>query len=141
MWLRTTRRSAAHRLTFEPGVYDADRARQMLDVVRAAGFNSVRVLIDPGSTDAVAAHGIGPGMGTSEAVQDPYRVPGRGAALSIDGVADLLDIHTYPNASLYRTWDTRDSLANQPPLFHMDEAGGAIYQQLASNARPDPCVA
>jgi len=70
--LRTTPAGTVYHSTFEPGYYDAAAARAALDGMRASGYNAVRVFIDPGSTIAAEAHGIGRGIGTSELVHGPY---------------------------------------------------------------------
>ena len=70
--LRQAQAGYAYHSTFEPGSYDAEAARRALDAMRAAGYNTVRVFIDHGTTVASDAHGIGRGMGTADAVYGPY---------------------------------------------------------------------
>ena len=70
--LSQTSAGAVYHSTFEPGVYLPAAAAAALDGMRAAGYNTVRVMIDPGSTNAADAHGIGRGTGTSDLVYGPY---------------------------------------------------------------------
>lgn len=62
----------AYHSTFEPGQYDPAAAGSFLRQMALYKYNTVRVFIDPGSTDADAPHGIGRGMGTNDLVYGPY---------------------------------------------------------------------
>ena len=70
--LRQARAGYAYHATFEPGVYNAAAAARVLDGLRASGYNTVRVFIDPGSVDPADAHGIGRGRGTADVLYGPY---------------------------------------------------------------------
>jgi hypothetical protein len=70
--LRSTPSGEVYHSTFEPGLYDGNAARAALDGMRAAGYNTVRVFIDPGTVKAAEAHGIGRGPGTSDVLYAPY---------------------------------------------------------------------
>ena len=101
--LRTTQGGVAYHSTFEPGAYDADRARRTLDGLRAAGYNTVRVMIDPGGTDAADPHGIGRGMGTSDPVYGPYmdNVANFAAMAAERGIYVLPSLDQFPQNDRY----------------------------------------
>lgn len=58
--------------TFEPGKYDVAAAKAFLAQMAHDRYNTIRVFIDPGNTNAAAAHGIGRGMGTYDTTYGPY---------------------------------------------------------------------
>jgi len=101
--LRTAADGTTYHATFEPGFYDRERARLALDGMRAAGYNTVRVFIDPGGTNAAAAHGIGRGMGTSELVHGPYmdNVADFAVMAADRGIYLLPSLDQFPQNDLY----------------------------------------
>ncbi len=70
--LAQTATGATYHSAFEPGRYNVAAARAFLDQMARYKYNTVRVFIDPGNTDANNAHGIGRGMGTHDTVYGPY---------------------------------------------------------------------
>lgn len=101
--LRTTRSGITYHSTFEPGFYDAERARRTLDAMRSAGYNTVRVFIDAGGTDASDPHGIGRGMGTADRVYGPYmdNVANFAAMAADRGIYVLPSLDHFPQNSHY----------------------------------------
>jgi hypothetical protein len=81
--------------TFEPGLYDPAAAAEALRGMARDGYNVVRVYIDPGTTDATSAHGIGRGRGTSGVVHGPY----------MDNVADFVTRATQRGIYVIPTMD------------------------------------
>lgn len=62
----------AYHSTFEPGQYNSAAAGAFLTQMQQYRYNTVRVFIDPGSTDANTPHGIGRGIGTNDLIYGPY---------------------------------------------------------------------
>lgn len=123
--------------TFEPGTYNAVRLPLSLSVIKAQGYNTVRVFIDPGGANG---HGIGRGLGTYDKVYAPYmdNVAHFVKVAADRGLYTMPSLDIFPSNSYYWEMVGRVNGGTTPNIFgrnlsYMDKGRVAAKAEYLKN--------